>query len=254
MPQSSSKTHIFIAENYPSIKLSLNEFEDLFTSNTDEIQGGRNTLKQLDLAGIKTVVKAFKIPNLLQGFVYKFLRKSKARRSFEYAQKLLDKGINTPKPIAYIEVFNRWQLQQSYFISELLDYDYEIRDVLRNKTDDKQRLLREFAEFTYHFHQCGFLHLDYSTGNTLIKKTDQGYQFSVVDINRMSFGPVSPEVGIKNFSRISDEPQNIQLFCEIYSGLSGLAIDKCETLLNQAIQEHANYWIRKRKLKKLIGR
>ena len=239
---------------YPQITLTVAEFEQIFAANSNEIQGGRNVLKQVDLNGVKTVVKAFKIPNAIQGFIYKYIRTSKARRSFEYAQKLLEKGINTPKPIAYIEVYSRWQLQQSYFISELLNYDYEIRDVLLNRTDDKQRLLKEFVEFTYQMHQAGILHLDYSTGNTLISKNAQSYDFSVVDINRMRFGQVSPAEGIKNFSRISNEEDNIKFFSEHYGQLAGLPANEAETLLRQAIQAHADYWTRKTKIKKLLGR
>lgn len=254
MPASPSQEKIFISTDYPQIKLSLAEFEQLFATNENEIQGGRNVLKQIDLAKQKSVVKAFKIPNAIQGFIYKFIRKSKARRSFEHAEKLLENGISTPKPIAYIEVYSRWQLQQSYFIAELLDYDYEIRDVLLNRTNDKERLLREFVEFTYRMHQAGFLHLDYSTGNTLISKTEQGYHFSVVDINRMRFGKVSASQGIKNFSRISDEDANIKLLSDLYGNLVGLTKNDAEKLLRQAIQSHANYWARKTKIKKLLGR
>lgn len=253
MPKSASKVNVFLSPDY-AIELSLQSFEHSFENSDKLIQRSRNTIKEVELQGHNTVVKSFKLPNAIQGFIYKFLRSSKARRSFEFADKLLASGINTPKPIGYIEVYSRWKLEQSYFIAELLDYDFEIRDVLDNKSDDKQRLLKEFAEFTYRFHQNNFLHLDYSTGNTLIKKLDNGYQFSVVDINRMRFGPVSAKEGMENFSRISEDPENIALFSEVYGKLVNLPVEQCKQYLNRAVAAYQGQRARKRKFKKLIGR
>ena len=63
--------------------------------------GSRNQIKIFQLDRDEVAIKAFKVPNLINKVAYKFLRKSKAQRSFEYAQQLLSKGVLTPKPIAY---------------------------------------------------------------------------------------------------------------------------------------------------------
>ncbi|QRE24688.1 Kdo domain containing protein, partial [Flavobacterium psychrophilum] len=48
-------------------------------------------------------VKSFKIPFFFNGIVYKFFRKSKAERSYNYAKILSEKGIGTPNPIGFYE-------------------------------------------------------------------------------------------------------------------------------------------------------
>src|SRR5690606_41915767 len=65
----------------------------------------------------KINIKSFKIPNKLNQFVYKYFRKSKARRSFEFATILLQKGIGTPAPVAFMENFNGLGLQKSFYAS-----------------------------------------------------------------------------------------------------------------------------------------
>ena len=44
--------------------------------------------------------------------------------------------------------------------------------------------------YTAVMHEREVLHLDYSPGNILWDKDDEGYHFTVVDINRMRFGKV----------------------------------------------------------------
>ena len=74
--------------------------------NFNGIEGGvgiRNVIKIISIDAIDLNIKAFKIPNLINQFAYRFIRKSKAQRSFEYANKLIDLQVGTPKPIAYFE-------------------------------------------------------------------------------------------------------------------------------------------------------
>src|SRR5690554_3820205 len=65
--------------------------------------GDRNTIKLFKLKDQVVNIKSFKIPNLVNKVAYRYVRKSKAERSFRYAQVLLEKGIGTPKPIAFSE-------------------------------------------------------------------------------------------------------------------------------------------------------
>src|SRR5690606_33305903 len=82
--------------------------------------GKRNKIKIFDIGGIMINVKSFKIPNLFNKIAYRYFRKSKAKRSFEYANYLIKNGIGTPKPIAFFERFNALGLQDSYYMSEHL--------------------------------------------------------------------------------------------------------------------------------------
>jgi hypothetical protein len=76
--------------------------------------GNRNIIKIFDLNSTKVNVKSFKKPHLLNSIIYKYIRKSKARRSFEYANRLLENQIGTPQPIAYFEKTNLYQKLQEY--------------------------------------------------------------------------------------------------------------------------------------------
>ena len=67
-------------------------FNDFEEKGEIFIQGNRNQIKLFELNEWKINVKSFKIPNKLNQFVYRFIRKSKARRSFEFAQILIEKG------------------------------------------------------------------------------------------------------------------------------------------------------------------
>ncbi|MFV7791629.1 hypothetical protein ACNO6Z_12365, partial [Aliarcobacter lanthieri] len=80
----------------------------------------------------QTVVKAFKIPNIINQVVYAYFRDSKAKKSYENAVKLINLNINTPTPIGYIEFYQNFLFKESFFISEKLDYLFTIREPLRN--------------------------------------------------------------------------------------------------------------------------
>ena len=112
-------------------------------------QGERNVIKKVTIEGTTFNIKSFRKPSFFQGLVYQFLRKSKARRSFEYASKLIDCSINTPHPIAYFEKFS-FGLKESYYISEHIHYDFDFRDLI-HKPNYPQRveILKQFTAFSF---------------------------------------------------------------------------------------------------------
>jgi hypothetical protein len=62
-------------------------------------------------------------------------------------------------------------------------------------------LIEALAQFTYRLHQNNIYYIDYTLGNILYKKKDGKYHFALVDNDRMDFGPISVEKGIKNLVR-----------------------------------------------------
>ena len=250
------KTKVVLSSQFSDVTFTLSEFKSIFDASESVIQSNRNTLKQVQFDDFKTVIKSFKVPNAIQGFIYRFFRKSKARRSYEYSFLLANSLINTPQPLGYIEVYQGLRLRQSYFISSHLDYDYLIRDVLDDvddKVDDKAAVLKDFVAFTYYLHSQRILHLDYSTGNVCIKKIGGKYQFYLVDINRMDFGHVSTKAGVRNFSRISSDSKNIALFAEQYAALSSASVASCQAYLSSAVTDAQRYRNRKRKFKQFFS-
>lgn len=235
-------------------KFDLEKLEIAFNASTNIIQDNRNVIKKVTLGDQQTVIKSFKPPNVLQGIIYRYLRTTKARRSYEHSATLKSQSIDTPKPLGYVEVFNRFRLCQSYFISDLLNYDFLIRDIISQPHKDQTDILEQFTQFTFNMHQKGVLHLDYSLGNIGINKENNHYRFSLFDINRMRFGEVSAIEGIKNFSRISSEPETITLLSSEYARLANIPNKKAYLALSNAVKKTNNHFLRKRNLKQILGR
>jgi len=189
----------------------------------DAIEGGsgkRNFIKNITVDGIDLNIKSFKIPNLVNKIAYKFFRKSKARRSFEYGFKLLNLGINTPKPIAFIEYSSLFFLKNSFYVSKQFPYDLTYRELIFNhEYPDFEIILRAFTRFTFKLHENGINFLDHSPGNTLIKKNKDGYEFYLVDLNRMKFQTMNFEERMKNFAKLSPKDVMLNIMCDEYAKL-----------------------------------
>lgn len=182
--------------------------------------GYRNVIKILDIEGERYNIKGFKVPNLVNKIVYRFFRKSKAERSFLYAERLLKSGILTPKPEAYIEYKSLFVFGKSYYISKQLEYDFTIRKLIDEpECDDYDNILRQFTQFTFKLHEKGIHFLDHSPGNTLIKKTDSGYDFYLVDLNRMKFKTLTYDERLANFARLSPKDYMLDIISDEYAKL-----------------------------------
>lgn len=189
-----------INTDYITIKDNIKNITTIFKGKNKTIHKARNELKIIEINKIQTVVKSFKKPNFINQIIYSFFRKSKAKKSYEYALKIKD---FTPQPIAYIEFYNYSLLKNSYFISEYFHYDFTIREpLLQNNFPEREKIFRAFAHFTFQLHNNNILHNDYSPGNILIKKENDNYIFKIVDINRMSFKSLSLQERAKNFSQL----------------------------------------------------
>ncbi len=180
----------------------------------------RNSLKLFRFKRKTFNVKSFKIPNVINQVVYRFFRKSKAQRSFEYANKLLDLEILTPQPIAFFEYYSFLLFKKSYYISEHLNYDITYRELVEIPNyKNHEQILRAFTKFTFQLHEKGILFKDHSPGNTLIKITKKGYNFYLVDLNRMEFKTLDFETRIANFARLTPKKEMVRVMANEYAKL-----------------------------------
>ena len=187
--------------------------EEHFLKSDASIHKARNEIKIID----GFVVKAFKIPHIINKFAYAYLRDSKAKKSYLNALKIAQ---FTPKPLGYIEFFSFGLLEKSYFISEKFDYDFTIREPLEDTNfTDRESIFKALAQFTYDLHQEGILHKDYSPGNILIKKTSIGYDFKIVDINRMKFITLTRKKRLSNFTKLFAEDEDLKTIVYAYATL-----------------------------------
>lgn len=177
-------------------------------SSTGELfgNGDRNKIKLFDFNGKTINIKSFKVPHFINKIAYKYFRKSKAKRSFEFANKLLELGVGTPKPIAFAEFSSVLGLEKSFYVSEHLNADLTYRELVEIPDfPDRENILRQFTKFSFDLHEKGIEFLDHSPGNTLIKKNASGnYDFFLVDLNRMEFhNSMSFEMRMKNLCRLT---------------------------------------------------
>jgi hypothetical protein len=198
----------------------LENIKSFNTSGTLFGNGDRNKIKLFDLNDKKINIKSFKIPNIINKIAYRYFRKSKAKRSFEFAMILLEKGIGTPAPIAFLEKFNLIGLKDSYYVSEHLVTELTYRELVEIPDyPDHDAILRQFVKFTFELHQKGVEFLDHSPGNTLIKKvSENNYDFFLVDLNRMNFHEnMSFEQRMNNFRRLTPKKEMIAVMSNEYS-------------------------------------
>ena len=213
----------------------------------------RNSVKLFELDTQTINIKSFKIPNFFNKIAYKFLRKSKAQRSFEYAEKLLSLDIGTPHPIAYYESSNGLFFGKSYYVSEHINYDLTYRELIRDLNyPDHESILRAFTRFTFKLHENNVYFLDHSPGNTLIEKEGDNYNFYLVDLNRMQFKSLSFKERVQNFERLTIHEYMVKVMSEEYAKLINKPYQEVFDLMWKLTREYQEKFHHKRKLKKSL--
>ncbi|SHI63262.1 Kdo domain containing protein [Flavobacterium terrae] len=242
-----------ISPNYNSYKSFIFDcILNFYSSGKMLSNGKRNKIKIFEIDSLTLNIKSFKKPNVINKFVYRFFRKSKAQRSYEFALNLLEKGIGTPKPIGYFENRSLFTLQDSYYACEHLKYDLTYRELVETDYPDAENILRQFTQFTYDMHQKGVEFLDHSPGNTLIQNKGNGkYDFFLVDLNRMKFHEsIDFQTRMKNLSKITPHKEMVAVMSNEYAKLSG---ENEELVFNTMWQLTADFqyrFYRKKRIKK----
>ena len=91
---------------YKSLQAWVESVPQLFANQGKVIYDARNQIRLLTASdGTETCIKRFHAPRLLNRYIYRYLRDSKAKRSYENGLYLLAHGVGTPEPIAYIEEY-----------------------------------------------------------------------------------------------------------------------------------------------------
>lgn len=213
---------IVINPKYSDLNSFISCVPSRFEEQGEMIYDARNQLKKYSVEGYNVVVKRFRTPHIINRIAYSFFRPSKAKRSYEYALKLLSLGVDSPAPIAYIEDYKCGLLAYTYFIS-VYENDYKVIRELMDGTQKDELLLKELALYIAEIHKKGVLHLDMSPGNILYKKTENQTLFSLIDINRMQFfQTISTEKRYKSFKRLSRNEEVLTKIAKIYSAASNL--------------------------------
>lgn len=247
---------LLVNPTYKVLESSLKNLPELFEKQGKTIYKARNELRVIDVCGISINAKCYRKPILINRIIYTFIRKSKARRAYEYAMALQEKGIGTPEPLAYLEIKSNGLLSHSYFVSRHIP-EFRMMREFADGSDVKGRedIIQAFGVFAAHLHNAGILHLDLSIGNILFRKDEEGIQFWLVDLNRMKFCTIDQEKGCKNFERLRGNNDFFQLLADSYAKARGYDASSClQSILrhqNQSVLDFRAKANRKQKLRRL---
>lgn len=205
------------------------------------IYAGRNTISHINVAGIDLSIKSFKVPMFINRVAYTFLRKSKARRSYEHALALQQMGFDTPDPVAYIETYRHGLLYRSYYVCLMLTNAQNIRQW--EERPDCDRIVDGTAQLMVKLHRAGIFHRDFTPGNILY---DPDYRFYLIDINRMKIGGnIGMKTMLKNFNGINENFDALRALALRYAEIAGIAASS--QFASQVVEESRKWWSKRHK-------
>jgi len=210
-----------------------------FEEEGETIYTGRNLIKVFESEGLRINVKRYHTPFFINSLIYSYFRPSKGWRAFTYPQRLLQAGVSTPEPIAYIEERRCGLIGLSYFISIQKPHARNFYEFGTNNVTDCVDIIEAFARFTARLHESGIYHRDYSPGNVLFDKINGEWDFCLVDINRMNFGTVSLEKGCANFARLWGQTPFFLILAQTYAEARGYDPELCRRLI---LKYRQSFW------------
>ena len=236
------KTTMRVNQKYEKLRPWLETLPERFEREGKEIYHLRNLIKVMDAPdGLLLNVKRYHKPRFPNSFVYSLgIRQPKGKRAFEYPEKLLEAGFETPEPVAYIEQRSCGIIGYSFFVSLQCQYGHTMYEVANGKTEDYAPLMEALGLYTARLHDAKILHLDYTPGNILWKQDSQGnYHFSLVDINRMYFGEVDMLKGCENIKKMWGSRELISIMVRSYACARGFDENTCEEVV---MRLRRNFW------------
>lgn len=236
---------VLFNEKYGNLRDEVLSIVDNFENVGTVIYRGHNLIKTARIGDLEINIKRYRVPHVFNRVVYSFIRRPKGLRAFTYPDRLLRAGIETPEPIAYVEERIGGLIGYSYLVTVQMAYTrdfYEFGDKDMTGPADVA-IVRALARYAARMHKAGILHRDFSPGN-IIFDTDLHTgkpKFAVVDINRMSFGPVSATRGIRNLARLWGQPLMFDIMAEEYARARGADPAEMARLLHA---ERRRVWTR----------
>lgn len=221
----SCKGRIQESYNQPSFIQAISNCERLLSSPSCQILlEGRNRLGSLPLPRkdgkeIEVVIKEFHSRGVNK--LKSILLQGKARKAWAGANALLERGIGTPFPLAYLEKRQNLALDKSYYLSKKVKDVEEIRSLFRNlPSEELLNLIVSLAQYLLSCHQKGILHHDLSDGNILVEKdNEKKYNFYLIDTNRIRIKRrISLLQRIKNLIRLGIPADAQPYFLSQYFG------------------------------------
>lgn len=213
------KTEIFVNPAFIHLMDFIQQIPDDFLHLGDEIYVGRNDVHLVSIRDHVLAIKYFKRLTLANRYISSTFRKPKARRSYEYSQELLTKGITSPEPVAYIHSYKYGMLYKDYYVSLYTHYSPVI-ELLELPITESEQALKALARFIYRVHIAGVFHQDLTTRNILYSYVGNKYDFSLIDNNRMRFHSYTFKRGMNNLNRLSLPVETIGIIAAEYARMA----------------------------------
>lgn len=195
-------------------------------------------------------IKSFKRPGLLKGFIYGYVRMPKARRAWLNAARLRSLGIPTPAPVAAVECRSWGLLGNSYYVCEALHGWREMRQA--ENLPYFNELVGSMARFILDMHRQGVLMKDLTPGNVLFRRSASGYDFVLVDINRMEFDVADRRRLLATLGVALDTEDGVAALARAYASISGDDPQALEATARHTFRARWQHILRKKRLKKLL--
>ncbi len=192
------------------------------------LESARNRIAMVSFPGpensrIDCIVKEF-TPRGIDKLKSVFLP-SKALKAWRGSWALIEAGIDTPLPVAFLEKYSRFSLDHALFLAVAVPDADEVRTLLRSlQGRDLDALIQGLANLAQKCHGAGILHRDLSDGNVLVrwsarKKGFDPAVFVVLDTNRVRFQKRIGRIrGTKNLIRLGIPRLNQREFLRTYLG------------------------------------
>lgn len=227
---------LHLSQDFADFEYFMKALPHIFkTSRGKVLYHRRNEIRDIEYKGHQFVVKSFAKPNIINKFVYGIFRPSKAKRSFDYAEMLIKKGLGSPKPVGYFNERFLFLFSKSYFVTLLSDCNYTYSDLLTSDFgEDRPAILKAIANYAARLHNLGMLHKDHSRGNILFKlNDDKTVDVEMIDLNRIRFyDTVTMEMGCQNFAeRLPASDNDRKIMAEEYAKVRNLNADDCLKLM-----------------------
>lgn len=223
---------IVVNPKYACLRDFVAALPSVFPQEGETIYKSRNEIKVFTAGGFRLNVKRYHVPSAANRLVYAFFRPAKVYRAYRYAFRLLEQGFSTPEPVAYLVERRAGLLGASYFVSIQSPYRRNFYEFGRGCVAGREEIVTGLGRFTARLHEAGIYHCDYSPGNILFDcDADGAIGLTLVDINRMEFGPVSLEKGCANFARLWGKREFFRLLAREYAAGRGFDAATCEKLV-----------------------
>lgn len=210
---------IQINPKYETLRQWITSIPDRFETEGIEVYHLRNLIKTFEAPqGLTINVKRYHKPALPNRLIYSTgIRTPKGLRAYLYPKRLLACGIETPEPVAYIEERQHGLLGYSYFMSIHCSYPHTMYELGNAEAGTYEEIAVALAHYAANMHKQDILHKDFTPGNVLWKRDGELFHFSIVDINRMYFGPVSFERGLRNLIKFWGPKDFVRIIINTYA-------------------------------------